>query len=75
MKLQALLVHLVVDDRGQDLVEYGLLAAIIGIAGILVFPQIEAAMDAAYSTWADGAYDQWCPDDPGGVEQCSEEEP
>jgi Flp pilus assembly pilin Flp len=62
--MKALFFRLVVDDRGQDLIEYGLLASIIGIAGILLFPTIEAKMSAAYATWTGGAYADWCPDDP-----------
>lgn len=73
MQFGALLKRLAADDRGQDLVEYGLLAAIIGIAGYLLFPQIEAAMEAAYESWGADAYDAWCPADPGGEELCSTE--
>ena len=73
MTLKALFLRLVVDDRGQDLIEYGLLASIIGIAGILVFPTIEAKMSAVYVTWTGGAYADWCPDDPGGGATCSVE--
>lgn len=73
MRLHRLLVRLAVDDGGQDLIEYGLLAAIIGIAGILVLPIIEAKMDAAWDLWTGGAYDDWCPDDPGGGATCSVE--
>ena len=71
MKLQALFFRLVVDDRGHDLIEYGLLASIIGIAGILVIPTIVTKMDAAYTAWTNGAYNDWCPPDPGGVTPCS----
>jgi Flp pilus assembly pilin Flp len=71
MNLKALFVRLAAEDRGQDLIEYGLLAAIIGIAGILVFPTIEAKMSAAFSSWTTGAYNDWCPDDPGGGTKCS----
>jgi Flp pilus assembly pilin Flp len=75
MKLQALLIRLVIDDRGQDLIEYGLLASIVGIAGILVVPTIAEKMDAAFESWIVGAYDDWCPDDPGGGATCSVETP
>jgi Flp pilus assembly pilin Flp len=71
--VKGLLSRLVVDDRGQDLVEYALLVSIIGIAGVLVFPEIEEAIGAAFDTWTGGAYDDWCPDDPGGGAACSEE--
>ena len=67
MSLRALFVRLVADDRGQDVIEYGLLAAIIGIAGILVLPAIGDAMGTAYSAWGADSYEIWCPDDPGGA--------
>jgi Flp pilus assembly pilin Flp len=71
MKLRSLLRQLVFDDHGQDLIEYALLATIIGIAGYLAFPAIKTGMDAAYTAWTTGAYNQWCPDDPGGGTTCS----
>ena len=73
MQFGTLLKQLAADDRGQDLVEYGLLAAIIAVAGYLLFPQIEAAMQAAYQSWGADSYDVWCPDDPGGGVTCSTE--
>jgi Flp pilus assembly pilin Flp len=71
MKRVSLLRQLVFDETGQDLLEYGLLAGIVGIAGYLSFPVIKAGMDAAYTRWTAGAYNQWCPDDPGGGTPCS----
>jgi Flp pilus assembly pilin Flp len=65
--------ELAVDDHGQDLVEYGLLASIIAIAGILLMPQIQAAMNALFSSTTTGAYNDWCPKDPGGGTVCSSE--
>ena len=53
------------DDSGQDLVEYGLLAAIIGIAGALLFPSIQAGMGLAFDQWGDEVYDLAPPKDPG----------
>ena len=73
MQVGTLLKQLAVDDRGQDLVEYGLLALIVAVAGIIFFPQIQAAMQAAYESWGADSYDAWCPDDPGGGVACSTE--
>jgi Flp pilus assembly pilin Flp len=53
-----------VDDRGQDLIEYALLAAIIGIAGSLVLPQIGPKMGGAFSSWGGQVYNAWTPSDP-----------
>jgi Flp pilus assembly pilin Flp len=54
------------DDSGQDLVEYGLLAAIIGIVGVLVFPSIQTKMTNAFQNWGTNVYNLWVPDDPAG---------
>jgi len=39
-----LFVRFLRDDRGQDLIEYGLLASIIAVAGALLFPVIADKM-------------------------------
>ena len=49
------------DDDGQDLIEYALLTGIIAIAGILVFPTIQAKMADAYQDWNDNAQAIWEP--------------
>lgn len=41
--------RLIVEERGQDIVEYALLTAAIGIAGILVWPLITNALGDAYA--------------------------
>ena len=40
------------DQSGQDLVEYALLSAIVGTAGILLFPAILSSMRDAYESWS-----------------------
>ena len=52
------------DESGQDLIEFGLLASIIAIAGVLVFPLIEARMGDVFTGWETPVYDLWIPDDP-----------
>jgi Flp pilus assembly pilin Flp len=59
------IVRLLVDDRGQDLVEYALLSGIIGIAGVLLFPTIAGKMAAAYTSWQANAQASWEPCPPG----------
>jgi Flp pilus assembly pilin Flp len=49
------------DERGQDLIEYGLLAAIIGIAGSLVLPLIGPKMAGALTLWGGNIYNAWQP--------------
>ena len=42
------------DDSGQDLIEYALLTAIIGIAGLLVLSALPTTMGTAYNSWGYG---------------------
>ena len=53
-----------VDDRGQDLIEYALLASIIGIAGVLTIPIISAKMGTNFSNWGVSVQAIWVPNDP-----------
>jgi len=53
------------DENGQDLVEYALLTAIVGLASILIFPSIATKMGAAYFSWVDGAESKFMPCPPG----------
>jgi Flp pilus assembly pilin Flp len=59
-----LLTRLIADDSGQDLVEYALLAGLIGCVGALVFPEILEDMGEAYESWVSGAYGIWVPPEP-----------
>jgi Flp pilus assembly pilin Flp len=49
------------DDSGQDLIEYGLLTAIIGVAGLLAFSTLATTMGAAYSRWNTAGQNAWQP--------------
>jgi len=53
------------DESGQDLIEYGLLASIISIAGVLLFPSIKSAMDTSFGNWGTKVYNLWAPNEPG----------
>ena len=44
---------------GQDLIEYVLLTGIIAIAGILIFPAMQAAMVSTYQNWNSNAQAIW----------------
>ena len=59
------LTRLLRDDSGQDLIEYGLLAAIIGIAGALVLPAIGNAMGLNFGNWGNTVYNLWASPPPG----------
>jgi len=59
------LTRLIADDSGQDLLEYALLAAFIGVAGALILPEIAEQMGDAYGGWLSGAEAAWEPPAPG----------
>lgn len=54
------------DESGQDLLEYGLLAVIIGIAGILAFPAIVDKLSVGYADSNTAIQTDWEPCPPGG---------
>jgi Flp pilus assembly pilin Flp len=60
------IVRLLVDDNGQDLVEYALLASIIAIVGVLIFPDIATKMANAFASWGTGVNNIWVPNPPSG---------
>jgi Flp pilus assembly pilin Flp len=55
---------LIVDDSGQDLIEYGLLAAVIGTVGILAWDAVRVELGSKYQNWDSGVQDLWEPEDP-----------
>jgi Flp pilus assembly pilin Flp len=60
MALLRALARLVTDEGGQDLIEYALLSATIGLAGVTVFNAMGGVMQTAYTAWlgrADAAAD------------------
>ena len=44
--------HVWFDDEGQDLVEYALLAGLVGVAAALFAPELSTSMEAIYSRLA-----------------------
>ena len=60
----ALAVQFISDDSGQDLIEYALLTAIIGIAGLLALKAISTKMGTAYSGWNTAGQNAWEPGPP-----------
>jgi Flp pilus assembly pilin Flp len=59
-----ILTRLVAQQEGQDLVEYALLAALVGLASIASFGLIHDAIAATYGSWNTGTNDIWQPPDP-----------
>ena len=65
-----LLKQLVADESGQDIVEYALLGAIVGIAAILIWQQLATTVGEVYSGVVDPNAGvqavSACTPDPGG---------
>jgi Flp pilus assembly pilin Flp len=55
------------EERGQDLIEYALLTAVIGFAGLAVFDVLRAAIGTTYASWEASTNDLWQPPDPIGA--------
>jgi Flp pilus assembly pilin Flp len=53
------------DDRGQDLIEYALLTAGLGIAGAATWPLIVTSIGTAYRTLDINTQNLWEPPPPG----------
>ncbi|PYR33322.1 MAG: hypothetical protein DMF89_08425 [Acidobacteria bacterium] len=66
VRVRSLVVAFVCDDHGQDLVEYALLTATIGLAGAAAWFAMSPAIAAAYTTWGTGVNNQWETPNPGG---------
>lgn len=59
-----LLGRVLVEDDAQDLVEYALLAAFVGTAGMLALNAIGPAVASTYNSWLDpttGTPSLWAP--------------
>jgi Flp pilus assembly pilin Flp len=65
-RVTSLIASLVRRDSGQDLIEYALLTAIVGVSGILVLSVMSTTMANAYTGWNTGAQNiaQPCPPQP-----------
>ena len=62
--MRRLIVRLALSDEGQELVEYALLAAFIGLAGVAAFSIVANSMNAGYSNWNAGVENLWEPRNP-----------
>lgn len=70
MSVAQLVGRLLVEDDAQDLVEYALLAAFIGTAGMLALNAIGPAVAATYDSWLDpttGTPSLWAPPEPASA--------
>jgi Flp pilus assembly pilin Flp len=63
---KAVVTRFATDDRGQDLIEYALLTALIGVSGVLVLSTLSTQMGIAYNGWNTAGQNAWqpCPPQP-----------
>lgn len=54
------------DERGQDIIEYVLLTAALGITSIAVWPIISASIGQSYQQLDTNTQDLWVPPNPAG---------
>jgi Flp pilus assembly pilin Flp len=59
-----MLTRLFREDGGEDMVEYALLTALIGLAGLLVLQLFTDVVGAVYTGWDAGVQGLWEPNDP-----------
>jgi Flp pilus assembly pilin Flp len=56
--------HFLIDDRGQDLVEYVLLGATIALASLTAMTAFPGIINALYIGWDNATQGLWYPADP-----------
>ena len=64
--MRKLLRRFVKADDGQDIVEYALLAALVGLAGLAALNQVQTAVGNAYTAWGSNTQELSCMPAPGG---------
>lgn len=64
--MACLLLRLLRDDEGQDIVEYALLASTIGLSAAVSFELILSVISGAYRGWVSNVNALWEPPAPGG---------
>lgn len=64
--MKSLLVRLLADEHGQDLIEYALLTTFIGLAGVVGLNLIKTAINLTYGTTNTSINTLWQPPNPSG---------
>ena len=57
--MSTLLLRLLTEETGQDLIEYALLTAAIGFAGVVGINLLGAAINTTYTSWDTGVNNLW----------------
>ncbi len=66
MTMWSLVRRLLRDERGQDIIEYVLLTAALGITSIAVWPLISASIGQSYQQLDTNTQGLWVPPNPAG---------
>ena len=66
MAQQPLIRRLLKDERGQDIIEYVLLTAALGVSSIAIWPLIAASIGQSYTTLDAQTQGLWMPPNPAG---------
>jgi len=64
--MKPLLLQLLRSDNGQDVIEYALLTAGVGVAGLAVWPAIVNALGVTYAALDTQTQNLWEPPNPAG---------
>ena len=64
--MRALLLRLLRSDNGQDVIEYALLTAGVGFAGLAAWPAIVSGLGTAYTALDTQTQNLWEPPNPAG---------
>jgi Flp pilus assembly pilin Flp len=64
MLTMSAMARLLGDDAGNDLIEYALLAAVVGVAGAATLAIFPGVINDVYSSWDAATQDIWEPQDP-----------
>jgi Flp pilus assembly pilin Flp len=62
--MKELLARLLVEESGQDLIEYALLTTFIALAGAIGLSRIRPAIKGTYVSWNTSMNTLWEPPDP-----------
>jgi Flp pilus assembly pilin Flp len=65
--MRALVRRLVLEEDGQDLIEYALLATLVAIVGIAALNQLQSTLHDAYVQWDSANQALWEMPDPSGL--------
>ena len=62
--MTSLLVRLITEEHGQDLIEYALLTAAVSVATVLGIAALGSAVNSVYTAWDMRTQDLWEPQAP-----------